>query len=53
MEVTYESDEPVECEGRGGVVGAVVEGRDLVVLPLLVALLEECLARRVEGPNRL
>ena len=33
-------DEPVEGEGCSGVVGAVVEGRDLVVFPGTVARLE-------------
>jgi hypothetical protein len=28
-----EPDEPVQGEGRGGVVGPVVKGRDLIVLP--------------------
>ena len=45
---TYESDEPVEGEGGRGIVRAIVEGRDLVVLPLLVAVLEERLPRRVQ-----
>ena len=33
--------------------GAVVERRDLVVLPLLVALLKEGLPRRVQRADRL
>ena len=51
--VTHESEEPVEREGGGGVVRAVVEGRDLVVLPALVALLEEGAPRRVQSTNGL
>ena len=30
---TYQPDEPVECEGCSRVVGAIVEGRDLIVFP--------------------
>lgn len=46
-----EPQEPVECECGGGVVSAVVERRDLIVLPRLEALLEEGATRRVERSN--
>ena len=49
----YQSDEPVECEGCGGVVGAVVEGRNVRVVPVVVSLLKERPARGVQCPNRL
>ena len=44
-------DEPVEGEGCSGVVGAVVEGRDLVVLPRVVAILKVRLAGLVQGSD--
>lgn len=50
---TYKSNEPVESEGRSGVVSAVVEGRNLVVLPGVVALLEEGPAGGVQGADGL
>ena len=48
---THESDEPVEREGGGAVVRAVVEGRYLLVLPARAALLEEGTSRRVQGTD--
>ena len=48
-----ETEKPVESEGGGGVVRAVVEGRDLVVLPRLVTLLEEGATCRVQRSNGL
>lgn len=50
---THDAYEPVEHEGGGGVVGAVVEGRRGVVLPRVVALLEVRAPRRVQGADRL
>jgi len=44
-----DADEPVEGEGGGGVVGAVVEGRDVGVVPVLVAVDEGLATARVEG----
>ena len=49
----FETEKPVESEGGGGVVSAVVEGRDLVVLPRLVTLLEEGATCRVQRSDRL
>lgn len=51
--IAYKSNEPVESEGRGGIVSAVVEGRNLVVFPGVVALLEEGAARGVQGADGL
>ncbi len=44
-----DADEPVEGESGGGVVGAVVEGRDVRVVPVLVAFDEGLATARVEG----
>ena len=44
-----QSYQPVEGEGGGGVVCAVVEGRNLVMLPLAVTVLEVFSSGWIEG----
>ena len=50
---THESDEPVEREGGSAVVSAVVEGRNLIVLPARETILKERASRRVQRSHRL
>lgn len=51
--MTYHADEPVENERCGGVVCAVVERRDALVLPAVVPLLKVSPATRVQSTDRL
>ena len=46
--VRLQTQQPVEREGSRAVVRAIVERRDLIVLPRLEALLEERLSSRVQ-----
>ena len=50
---THQSEQEAQHASAGGVVGAVVEGRDVLHLPRVVALLEERPARGVEGADGL
>ena len=49
--MTHQSYEPIEGEGGSGVVGAVVEGWDLLVFPRLVAFLKELPPSWVQGTD--
>jgi hypothetical protein len=48
-----QADEPVQGKGRCGVVGSVVEGRDLVIVPAVVAFLKESPSGGIQGANGL
>lgn len=51
--VTYDSNQPVENEGSGGIVRAIMERRNTVVFPTVEALLEVGSPAWIQTTNRL
>lgn len=49
----YHSYQPIEYKGCGGVVSAVMERWNTLVLPAVVAVLKVCTTTGVQGSDRL
>ena len=49
----HHSDQPIEDEGRGRIVGAVMERGHARAVPAIISLLKEALPGGVQGSDRL